>query len=113
MFKYLILFLVLIIISSCTTKKIGWESSTINFAFDSCFTSLKIDFNNDKNLILWYKLNEEKVTIQCSCTVDDLRIRLTQQEFIDKLSNKSIKQDLKNSSNICKEKLGNWYDKKG
>jgi hypothetical protein len=112
MSKYLLLFLVLIF-SSCTTKKIEWESSTINFAFDSCSTSLKMDFNRNKNLHLKYKLNEEQVALQCSCTVDDLRIRLTQQEFIDKMSNKSIKEDLKNSSKTCKEKLGNWYDKKG
>jgi len=112
MFKYLTLFLVLII-SSCATKKIGWESSVVNYAFDSCSASLKMDFNRNKKLHLKYKLNEEKVAMQCSCAVDDLRIKLTQQEFIDKMSNKTIKKDLKNSSKTCKEKLGNWYDQKG
>lgn len=107
--KKIILLAIPFIIAGCTHKR-KWESATVQYAMTGCYTSLKVTYDRQKFADKGRKWNDQKAVGQCSCTVDDLREKVPQEEFMEKMEKKQAKQMLSGSSTICKEKLGEWYD---
>jgi len=109
--KFLIIFIVFFL-SSCSVKNkkiYSWESSVVQYGMISCHKSLEKVFNDSyKNQgNTW---NTEKVVSYCSCSIDQLRKKINQDEFLNKLRNKKIGKDLKTAGDYCKERDGNWYE---
>jgi len=86
-----------------------WKSSIVHYGMSSCEKSLK-KVHENKFKETDTKWNGNKAILYCGCSLDQMRKKLRDDEFLNKLRNGNLGIEMKTAGNFCKSKGINWYE---
>lgn len=115
MFKKISIFILLFFVFGCSGSKKEkikpWKSSIVHYGMSSCEKSLKHVYKV-KYKENGYKWNGSKAILYCGCSLDKMREKINDDDFLFKLRNNELGREMKISGDFCKSNGINWYEEK-